>query len=237
MINPSTQSFTDIEDISHDLVILRGGSACLILSISAINFGLFSDQEQDATIYAYSQLLNSLTYSIQILVSSKRKDISDYIKRLDSYLVKTREPKLRDQIGKYREFVSAIVRQGNILDKKFYIVIPFSTVEAGLGSALANLLNPRGSSLPKEELINRAVNNLSPKRDHLIRLLARIGLKARQLTSQELLQLFFDFYNPDLLGTKVELPKSSQAETAPTPMDTPAVPVASITEQLSESRI
>jgi hypothetical protein len=170
------------------------------------------------------------------LVSSKRKDISDYLKRIDSYLEKTQEPKLREQITKYRGFVSAIVRQGNILDKKFYIIIPFSTVEAGLGSAIGNLLNPRGSSLPREELINRAVNNLSPKRDHLIRLLARIGLKARQLNSQELLQLFFDFYNPDFLGTRVELPKS-QSETAPTPMDTPSVPVASITEQLSESRI
>jgi hypothetical protein len=64
------------------------------------------------------------------------------------------------------------------------------------------------TSYPKEYLLDRAITNLSPKRDHLLRLLARIGLKGRQMTSQELLQLFFDYYNPDLIGTHVISPES-----------------------------
>src|SRR3990170_8901695 len=99
----STQSHLDIADIINDLVILTDGSACLILEVSAVNFGLLSEKEQEATIYAYAQLLNSLTFSIQIVVSSKRKDISDYITRLEKYLAKTESPKIREKHRIYQQ--------------------------------------------------------------------------------------------------------------------------------------
>ena len=209
---PSTQSFTDIDDIINDIVLLRGGSAALVLEINAINFGLFSEREQDATLYAYAQLVNSLTFSIQIVISSKRKDITEYLKRIDDYLAKTHSPKISDQISKYREFIKAIVRQSNVLDKKFYVVIPYSVLETGIGSALGTLFSPKSGSgsIPKEEFATRAINNLAPKRDHLIRLLARIGLRARQLNSSELLQLFYEFYNPDDFGVITKLPSESE---------------------------
>ncbi len=204
---PRTQDNLDIEDIAGDMVILKEGSAVMVLQVSAVNFGLLSEKEQDATIYAYAQLLNSLTFSIQIVISSKRKDISEYLERLDSYLSRIGVLKLKEQLTKYRDFVQAIVSQGNVLDKKFYIAIPFSPLEMGIKSSLKAI---SGQSAPKtfakEYIIDRANTNLSPKRDHLIRLLARIGLKGKQLTSNELLQLFFDAYNPDMLGTRVTLP-------------------------------
>lgn len=205
-----TQDHLDIEDIANDLVLLKDGSACLIIEVGAVNFGLLSEREQDATMYAYAQLLNSLTFSIQIVISSRRKDISVYLERLDSYLAKIAEPKLKDQLTKYRDFVKAIVRQGNVLDKKFYIAIPFSSLELGVSSSIKSLggKSPK-KNYPTEYIIERANTNLAPKRDHLMRLLARIGLKGRQMTSPELLQLFFDLYNPDLLGTHVKLPEAT----------------------------
>ncbi|KKU62564.1 MAG: hypothetical protein UX86_C0046G0004 [Candidatus Amesbacteria bacterium GW2011_GWC1_47_15] len=207
MVPTPTQTHLDIRDIQSDLVILKDGSACIVLEVSAVNFGLFSEKEQEATIYAYAQLLNSLTFSIQIVVSSKRKDISDYITRLEKYLAKTESPKIREQLVKYRDFIRAIVRQGNVLDKKFYISIPFSSLELGLGSSLRVLGNQKSQqNIPISNIVDRALTNLAPKRDHLLRLLARIGLRARQLNSAELLQLFYDFYNPENLGTRVTLP-------------------------------
>ncbi len=208
---PSTQSFTDINDIINDIVLLRGGSAALVLQVNAINFGLFSEREQDAVLYAYAQLVNSLTFSIQIVISSKRKDITEYLIRIDDYLAKTHSPKISEQISKYREFVKAIVRQSNVLDKKFYVIIPYSVLETGVGSAIGSLFSPKtGTSLPKEEFAQRALNNLAPKRDHLIRLLARIGIKAHQMTSDELLQMFYEFYNPDDFGVKTQMPAENQ---------------------------
>ena len=206
-ISSSTQEYIDIEDVASDLIILKDGSACVVLVVSATNFGLLSEKEQDAIIFAYAQLLNSLTFAIQIVISSKQKDISDYINLLNSRLEKITSPLLKDQLIKYRDFVSSVVRQGNVLDKKFYVVIPFSSLEMGAGTSLLSLSGKqKGLPAPKEVILERAITNLSPKRDHLIRLFARIGLRARQLTSSELLQLFFDFHNRDALGTHVHLP-------------------------------
>ncbi len=207
-IPPRTQDHLDIEDIQNDIVILKDGSACMVMEISAVNFGLLSEREQDATIYAYAQLLNSLTFSIQIVLISKRKDISSYIEKLDTHLAQITTSKLKEQLTKYRDFVKAIVRQGNVLDKKFYISLPFSSLELGVGSSLKVLGGKSANTtLPKDYIVDRAITNLVPKRDHLLRLLARIGLKGRQITSNELLQLFFNSYNQDVMGTNVTLPK------------------------------
>lgn len=203
----AAQEHLDIYDITQDLVVLKDGSACIVLAVSALNFGLLSEKEQDATIYAYAQLLNSLNFSIQIVISSRQKDISDYLALLDKQTTETTSPKIRDQLVKYRNFVKTIVRQGNVLDKKFFVAIPFSSLELGVQSTLGGLPK-RGRQLPKplDYIVERATISLSPKRDHLIRLFSRIGLRVRQLTTPELVQLFFDFYNRKRLGTKVRFP-------------------------------
>jgi hypothetical protein len=206
-ITSTTQNFLDIEDIVADLLILKDGSACMVLLVSAINFDLLSEREQDATIFAYAQLLNSLTFSVQIVVTSKQKDISDYVKLLEERLTQVKSPLLYEQMNKYRDFIKSIVRQGNVLDKKFYVVIPFSSLELGTKAAISVLGNRSGLPAPKIEIAQRSTINLAPKRDHLIRQFARIGLKARQLTSEELLQEFFNYYNRDLAGTKVNMPQ------------------------------
>src|ERR1035437_3399966 len=81
---PSTQKFIDITDIADDIVILGGGNACLVIEVSATNFALLSPDEQDAKIYAYASLLNSLSFPIQIVIRSKKIDISNYLKLLDT---------------------------------------------------------------------------------------------------------------------------------------------------------
>ncbi len=206
-LRSTTQEHLDVEDVAQDLIILTDGSACLVLEVSALNFGLLSEKEQDATIFAYGQLLNSLTFSIQIVMVSKQKDVTDYIKLLETQLAQTLSPQIQQQLVKYRDFVKAVVRQGNVLDKKFYISIPFSSLELGVASTISSVTKrKKGLPRPKAQIIERATTNLSPKRDHLIRLLARIGLRARQLTNTELVQLLFDFYNRGHAGTKAKLP-------------------------------
>jgi hypothetical protein len=176
------------------------------MEVSAINFGLLSEREQDATIYAYAQLLNSLNFSIQILIVSKQKDVSDYLKLLDTQLEKTASPLIKDQLVKYRNFVRAVVRQGGVLDKKFYVSIPFSSLELGITKS-ANPLGKKDTLLlPKDDILDRAATNLYPKRDHLVRLFARIGLRARQLMNTELYQLSFDLINRASPGTKLTFP-------------------------------
>lgn len=216
-LRSTTQEHLDIEQILNDIVVLKDGSAVMILEVSALNFGLLSEKEQEATIFAYAQLLNSLTFSIQIVVVSKQKDVTDYIGLLDNQLRSTVSAKVQQQLVKYRDFVKAVVRQGNVLDKKFYVSLPFSSLELGVASTLSSFSKKqKGLPRPLDQIVDKATTSLSPKRDHLIRLLARIGLKARQLTSSDLMQMFFEFYNRGHLGTKVKLPTPTTSP-LPTP--------------------
>ena len=198
-IQATTQEHLDIEDIVENIILLKDGSAAMVLTTTAVNFGLLSESEQDATIYAYAALLNSLTFPIQILIRSHRKDISGYEKLLAEQEVRAIQPQNKERIRKYREFIQETVRERNVLDKKFYITIPFSVMELGVTKSATALVKGRrrGLPFPKDYIIKRAKMALDPKSDHLVHQLARLGLKARQLTTKELIQLMFEIYNPD----------------------------------------
>lgn len=188
--------FTEIVAVEHDLVLFRDGSVALVIATTAVNFGLLSEKEQDAIIYSYAGLLNSLSFPIQILIQTKHKDISAYLKLLEDQEGRQTNPKLTRNIHSYRLFVASMVKEKDVLDKKFYIVIPFSSIELGVSSSI--LFSPKKSGLPyeKDYIFEKAQLVLGPKREHIVRLLARVGLKSTQLTSQALVNLFFSMYNP-----------------------------------------
>jgi len=218
-IRASTQEHLDIEDIKDDIVIFKDGGACLLLSTTAVNFGLLSEKEQDASIYAYAALLNSLTFPIQIVIRSTKKDISSYLKLLEEQEKRRKEKLMVEQIKKYRAFVEETVKQNEVLDKEFYLVIPMTALELGATKAVTSAFKrKRGLPFPKDYIIERAKTILYPKRDHLIRQLNRLGLKSRQLTSQELIELFFSVYNPEARRQKL-----TAASEYKTPLVEPAI--------------
>lgn len=197
----STQFHLDIEDIRDDLVVLKDGSAVLIMQTTAVNFGLLSEKEQDAMIYAYGSLLNSLTFAIQIVIVSSKKDISSYLKLLKKEEEKAEKAIFKEQIRLYYEFIQKLVSENQVLDKKFYIAIPFSSLELGIKSAKNSLFGEKKLSLPLNYILEKAKNSLFPKRDHIARQLSRIGLKSEQLKTQALIELFYNLYNPEAIGT------------------------------------
>lgn len=189
----STQAHLDIEDITDNLVILKTGWVANILTTTAVNFDLLSEAEQDATIYAHAAFLNSLSFPLQILIRSKKADITSYFDSLEEAERTQPNPDLKRQIQKYRDFLLSTVQQKTVLDKKFYLIINFNPLERGLkGAAVKN----------KPQLISEAKIALTPKRDHIIKQTARLGLATRELTTQELIELFYDIYNPAPTGTQ-----------------------------------
>lgn len=204
-IKASTQEFLEIEDIKDDLVILKDGSCCLVLETTAVNFGLLSEAEQDATIFAYAALLNSLSFPLQIIVRSKRMDISSYLALLDKQIGKQpTNTLLREGMRKYRQFIERTIKEKNVLDKQFYLVIPFSSLELGIKATTKKFFQKnKGLPTPLDSLLKHAQINLFPKRDHLIRQLARLGLKTEQLPTQKLIELFYEIYNPLPEGGKL----------------------------------
>ena len=195
-IRSSTQVFTEIEDVRHDLVLFVDGSTAMILSTTAVNFGLLSEKEQEAIIYAYAGLLNSLSFPIQILVRSQHKDVTSYLGLLEEQEKKQKNPKLAGSINSYRLFVAETVKEKEVLDKKFYVVIPFSSLELGTSTKVLFGSKKRGLPYPKDYIYDKALMVLSPKRDQVVRLLHRIGLKATQLTNEQIVHLLFSIYNP-----------------------------------------
>lgn len=227
-VTASTQDHLTIADIRDDVVILEDGGVAMILETTAVNFGLLSETEQDAAIYAYAGLLNSLTFPVQIVIRSRQMDISSYVKLLKEQEEKQTNENLRFQIGRYRQFIESIIRENNVLDKRFYIVVPFSPLELGVPRAAASLirmLNPlkkarEGLPYPKDYILEKAKNALYPKKDHIARQLARIGLRAEQLTVQQLVELFYDIYNPTQISSQKI---TASASDYTTPLVGPAV--------------
>lgn len=193
-IKASTQDHLDIEEIQEGLVILKNGACALVLKTTAINFGLLSEKEQEATIFAYAGFLNSLTFPTQIIIHSRQKDISAYLSLIDQQVGQQSNQKLKELGQKYRRFIETIVKKNKVLDKSFYIAIPYS-----IAQLKKNKLN---------ELLEKAKTFLYPVRDHLIGQFQRLGLKAVQLTSQELVELFHELYNPEAEGQKLGSPQS-----------------------------
>lgn len=199
-IQSTTQLFLDIHDITNNVLIMKDGTTSVVITVDAMNFGLLAEEEQDGIMYAYAGLLNSLNYPIQIVIKSQTKDVTGYLQLLKDQEEKTTNRTIQRRIQAYREFVANLIYDRNVLDKKFYVVIPATSLELGLlapqsvlpGSAKFDI-----SSVDKNMIIEKALNILEPKRDHLISQFARIGLFSKQLNTQELIQLFYISYNPE----------------------------------------
>jgi len=196
----TTQQFLDIYDITNDVLILKNGTSAIILTVDAMNFGLLAEEEQDAIMYAYAGLLNSLNYPIQIVVQSKTKDVTGYLRKLTEQEEKTSNETMRKRIAQYRLFVANLIHERNVLDKRFYVVIPATSIEMGFLGAQTFVPGKEDfniSDVERSVVIEKATNLLEPKRDHLISQFARIGLYSRQLNTQEIIQLFYVNYNPE----------------------------------------
>jgi hypothetical protein len=192
----TTQEELPIADITSDIVLFKDGGAAIVMETTSLNFGLLSEKEQEAVVYAYAALLNSLSFPIQILVRSQRKDISSYLNYLSQEAMKITNPKLQIVMNSYRAFISEIVKKKNVLGKRFFIIIPFSPLELGVSKSISTLTKKGPLPYPKSYVLKKAQIALYPKRDHLMRQAGRLSIKLTQLTTNQLVELFYDFYNP-----------------------------------------
>lgn len=194
----STQRFTEIHDIQGSVVLFNGGYASMVVEVQASNFALLSQAEQNAKIYAYAALINSLSFPIQIVIRNKKIDISSYLNLLDQQVGRTAGESdsgigFSAYIKLYRDFIQELVTVNSVLDKKFYIVIPYSYLEKGAAGAAAMVKKSTGGS----EFIESAKTSLQSKADSLISQIARLSLRAKILEKEELVKLFYDMYNSD----------------------------------------
>lgn len=201
--NPTTQEHLDIYDIKDNFVILKNGAVSAVLQTNAVNFDLLSEIEQDAIIAAFSMLLNSITFSVQILIRSKKLDITKYIEKVQRIENKITDPLMKHQAEAYRKFVQDVIRRNEVLDKKFYVVVMSGAAASEPGTGpfdwfmkLLGTHNKRIDIINADQLLKTGRTEIEPKIDHVIKEFGRLGIKARQMNTQELVELYFDIYNP-----------------------------------------
>lgn len=208
----TTQDHLDIYDIKDNFTILKNGTVCAVIQTNAVNFDLLSEIEQDATIAAFSMLLNSITFPMQVVIRSRKLDISKYIEKVRKVESKIIDPLLKHQAESYRKFVQEVIKVNEVLDKRFYVVIPTDSPVSPFqkGSSpfdwlikLSGVQNKR-VDINLEKVLQDGKIELAPKVDHVIREFGRIGIKCKQLNTQELVELYFDIYNPsNIYGQRV----------------------------------
>ena len=204
-LRSTTQDHLPIADIKDDIVLFKDGGASIVLESSSLNFGLLSEKEQQAVVAAFAALINSLSFSMQIVVRTQRKDISGYINFFDRESAKIVNPKLKAITEDYRHFITDSIKKKTVLGKRFFIVIPFSSLELGVTKSAQSILKKGPLPFPKDYVMKKAKITLFPKKDHLIRQAGRLGLRLKQLTTNELIDLYYGINNPEPPAVKRDI--------------------------------
>lgn len=204
-VESTTQDHLPIADIVDDIVLYKDGGAALVMETSSLNFGLLSEKEQGAVVAAYAALINSLSFSIQIMVRTQRKNISAYIKYFDEMSAKITNPKLAAITDDYRQYITESIKKKTVLGKRFFIIIPFNQLELGVAKSALTIIKKGPLPFPKDYIVKKAKVTLFPKRDHLIRQAGRLGLKLKPLNTQELIDLYYSINNPEPPAVKKDI--------------------------------
>lgn len=203
-----SQQFLDLAEIREDVIVLKNGSFRAVLAVSAINFDLKSTEEQEAIINHYKNFLNSLDFPIQILISSRKLNIDKYAEFIEKKEKEQTNELLRLQISEYKNFIRQLVSVSNIMDKNFYIIVPFSPMENKEKGFLSNLFggtNVKKNILENREQFETCKNQLFQRVDHISAALSGIGVRIAPLKTQELIELMYDAYNPSIFAdTKID---------------------------------
>jgi hypothetical protein len=197
----NTLNYVAIQSIEDGVAILKNGTMRAVVLVSSINFDLKSSMEQEAIIGSYQNFLNSLDFPVQIVVSSRKLNMSSYLSLLSTAEKAQPNELLRIQTTEYRAFVKNLADVTNIMSKFFYIVVPFSPVEnsnVGVLSKISSLVNPRGALKERGDLLETYKNQLWQRVDHVAAALEGTGLNFTALTTDELIELYYNAYNPSV---------------------------------------
>ncbi|PIQ80213.1 MAG: hypothetical protein COV79_01665, partial [Parcubacteria group bacterium CG11_big_fil_rev_8_21_14_0_20_41_14] len=210
----STQQYLDIAEIKDDVVILRDGSIRKVLIASSINFALKSEDEQNAIISGYISFLNSLSFSVQIVIQSRQLNIDGYLEQLKQKEQEQTNELLHVQVQEYRAFISQLIELGDIMGKRFYIVIPYKPgkdARKGFVSQLGAVFSPAKVITLSEKIFSQYIEKLDTRVNTVIGSLSGIGVTAVPLDTRNLIELYYSSYNPELAQLE-KLPKQEDLD-------------------------
>jgi hypothetical protein len=199
-ITNSTQQHLDIAEFREDTVIMRDGTLRAVLLVASINFALKSEDEQNAIISAYVGFINNIDFPLQIVIQSRELNIDNYLAFLRQKEKEQTNELLKMQTAEYLQYISELISLGKIMNKRFYIVVPYNPLsdkQKGFFAKLLESLKPASLIKMKEEKFIRRRSELTRRTENVIGGLASMGVNAVPLDTQSLIELFYNTYNPE----------------------------------------
>jgi hypothetical protein len=199
-MNNTTQDFLDFEEIREGTIVLKNRAIRGVLLVSSTNFALQSQEEQDAVVYQFQSFLNSLDFSLQVVIQSRRLNITGYLDRLQELENKQTNELLKIQTTEYRKFVGSLIKGGSILAKNFFVVVPFTLLETAPGGKdRSNPLKKRPKLAGKlsDNEFARMKTQLWQRLEFVALGLRRMGLHVAPLNSEEIIELLWTWYHPE----------------------------------------
>ncbi len=210
----SSQDFVPIKEIRNGIVVLKDGNLRSILITSSLNLSLKSYDEQIATISAFQGFLNSLDFPTQICIQSRKLDIRPYLLTLENRMMEQVEPLLKIQTKEYIEFIRAFTEEFNIMTKTFYIVVPYApTSLSSGGQIMESLLGGKGTKKQTHDTkkalelasFEEKRSQLEQRMGVVMSGLSRMGIRAKELKTDQVVELFYKTFNPGDISQGIKL--------------------------------
>lgn len=201
----STQTYLRIGEIHDNTLVLKNGGVRAILRCSSVNFNLKSEDEKNAIIYSYQSFLNTLDFPLQIVIRSKRLDIDNYIAKLKGLAEKQANLMLQKQTTDYIEYIQKLVEYADIMEKDFFVVVPYDPFRSQKISLIQTILTRLFSSQDSYSEVKRRHEEFEQLKKGLMQRvnvvksgLENVGLKVEELDTQKLIEVFYNTYNPEI---------------------------------------
>jgi len=205
----ATQEFVPIKEVRDGIIVLRDGGLRAIVLANSINLSLKSDDEQRAIIFQFQSFLNTLDFSVQISVQSRKLDIRPYLLLLEERMKVQNEPLLKLQTREYIEFIKNFTESVSIMTKSFFVTVPYAhTVLNPNSGALKSLFSRKSGreiKMAEQEDFEEKRSQLEERVGVIQQGLERCGVKSAQLDTEEVVELFYKVFNPGEVEGKIKL--------------------------------
>lgn len=215
--NIATQQFVDIEEIKNGTIILKNGSLRRVIMVAGINVELKSEEEQNLINYSFQNFLNTLNFSVQLIIHSRKMNIENYLKMMKEKEDSEENELLKNQIAEYIEFIKSFVEENAVMAKTFFAVVPYDPIQIPKSGDLLSSLKfwnkPKVSAEKKDEGFEQKIAQINQRTEIIVSGLSQIGLRAVPLENEELIELFYNLYNPEATDKKsLQIAKSTNNE-------------------------
>jgi hypothetical protein len=192
----STQDFVPIRDIRGNVVVLKNGQMCMILLASSINFALKSLDEQQAILGQFQAFLNTIDFSLQFYIQSRRLNIEPYLAQLLEREPLQDNDLMRIQLREYMEFIRTFTAEVDVMSKNFFVVIPYTPTQIDFSGNIGAVFGMKRDAVIEDSKFEEHRMQLEQRVALVEQGLARIGVRTIALQNEELVELYYHIFNP-----------------------------------------